>query len=242
MRASALVALMTLVPLTSPVTLRGQEVEGAAHPPLIVSSGRGEIRATPDRATITLSVQTRAASASEAASENARKQTAVIAALRTAGVRDSQISTQNYSITPETRYDKEGQAPRIVSYLVTNSLSVETAASAKIGTLIDASLAAGANQVSSIDFSASNSQELYQKAVASAVANARAQAAAMAAAAGGRLGPLVEIVGNDAGWTPPGPRAMRGALAMAAVETPVMPGQETITASVTARWTFVPDR
>ncbi len=241
MRASVLVALVTLVPFAVPATAHAQDVETSSRTPLIVTSARGEVRTTPDRATITLSVQTRAASASEAAADNARKQTAVIAALRAAGVRDSQISTQNYAITPETRYDKEGQAPKIVSYLVMNSLSVKTAASAKIGALIDAALSAGANQASSIDFSASNSQELYQRAIASAVTNARAQASAMAAAAGGHLGPLVEIVSNDAGWAPPGPRPMRG-VAMAAMETPILPGPEAVSASVTGRWTFVPDR
>lgn len=240
MRSPSLVAF-TIASFLGVTTARAQVADAAVHVPLIVSSARGEIRVTPDRATITLSVQTRAASASDAASENARRQTAVIAALRSAGVRDSQISTQDYAITPETRYDKGGQAPRIVSYLVTNGLAVRTSASAKIGALVDAALAAGANQISAIDFSASNSQELYQKAVASAVTNARAQAVAMAAAAGGHLGSLVEIVSNDAGWIPPGPRPMSG-IAMAAVETPILSGPEIITASVTARWTFVPDR
>ena len=233
-----MMTFMALVAALRPASVHAQESERPSHMATIVSSARGAVRAVPDRATITLAVQTRAASAADAAAENARKQTAVIAALRAAGVRDSQISTQNYAVTPETRYDKEGQAPRVVSYVVSNSIAVEVAASSKIGALIDAALSAGANQVSSVGFSASNAQQLYQRAVTVAVENAKAQAEAMAAAAGGRLGPLIEITTNDGGFSPPGPRAF-GGVAMAVAETPIMAGPETVTASVTSKWTFV---
>jgi uncharacterized protein len=238
MRGIYITTLMLLA-VGGAVQLRAQDAAVPSRTPLIVSSAHGEVKAPPDQATITLSIQTRAGSAAQAASENAHKQSAVLAALDSAGVRDSQISTQNYSIVPETRYDKQGQVPRIVSYLVVNSISVETGTSARLGALIDAALSAGANQVSSVDFTVSNSQQLYQRAVAVAVENAQAQAQAMAAAAGGHLGSLVEMVSNDAGWTRPAPLAFRG-VAMAAAETPIIAGPRTVSASVTGRWIFLP--
>lgn len=233
-------ALAALI-LTLPAGVRAQTSGSPSVPPIISTSARGEVKVAPDRASITVSVQSRATSATEAASENARKQTAVIAALRALAIPDSQISTQNYTMTPETRYDKDGQAPRIVSYLVTNSLAVELADVSKVGKVIDASLNAGANQVSSVDFFASRANQLYLRALSVAVGNARAEAESMARAAGGRLGPLIEMANNDGGWSPPAPRGVRMMSLAAAPETPIMAGPESITASVTGRWVFVPD-
>ena len=233
--------LMAVVSATAPAAV-GAQGTPAPTPPIVVSSARGEVKATADRAIIVFAVQTRATTAAAAAAENASKQSAVFAALRSAGVRDSQISTENYAITPETRYDKDGQAPHVVSYLVTNSVALRLAASSNLGEFIDRALSAGANQVSSIDFSSSGAQSLYQRALSIAVQNAKAQAEVMARAAGGHLGPLVEISSTDGGWVPPSPREMRGvAFAAAAVQTPIIPGQETVSASVTGRWNFIPD-
>jgi uncharacterized protein len=242
MRHIHTILLMTLVSGAAPMGLAAQQAPESVRTPVIVSSAHGMVRAASDRAIIVLAVQTRATTAAAAATENAAKQTAVLAALRSAGVRDSQISTENYAITPETRYDKDGQAPHIVSYLVTNSIAVRVEASSDLGRFIDTALSAGANQVSSIEFSASDTQSLYQRALSIAVQNAKAQAEVMARSAGGHLGPLVEISSTDGGWIPPTPREMRGmAIAAAAVQTPIVPGPETVSASVTGRWTFVPD-
>lgn len=227
--------------LALPAGVRAQAPASLPSTPVISTSARGEVKVTPDRASITLSVQSRATSATDAASENARQQTAVIAALRALAIPDSQITTQNYAMTPETRYEKDGQAPHIVSYLVTNSLRVELTDISKVGKVIDASLNAGANVVSSIDFFASRSSQLYLQALSAAVASARAQAEAMARAGGGRLGPLIEVTNNDGGWSPPAPRGIRTMSMAAAAETPIMAGPESITASVTGRWVFVPD-
>lgn len=241
MRTRFPVGVWAALVLTLPSGVRAQAPGSQPGPPVVSTSARGEVKVVPDRASITVSVQSRAASATEAATENARKQTAVIAALRALAIPDSQISTQNYTMTPETRYDKDGQAPRIVSYLVTNSLAVELADVSKVGRVIDASLNAGANQVSSVDFFTSRAGQLYLRALAAAVGNARAEAEAMARAAGGRLGPLIEMTNNDGGWSPPAPRGVRTMSLAAAPETPIMAGPESITASVTGRWVFVPD-
>ena len=236
-----IVAAWSALVLALPAGARAQNTASGSSAPIISTSARGEAKVTPDRASITLSVQSRAASATDAASENARKQTAVIAALRALAIPDSQIATQNYTMTPETRYEKDGQAPHVVSYLVTNSLSVELTDISKVGKVIDATLNAGANVVSSIDFFASRASQLYLQALSAAVANARAEAEAMARAGGGRLGPLIEVTNNDGGWSPPAPRGIRTMSMAAAAETPIMAGPESITASVTGRWVFVPD-
>src|SRR3954467_306927 len=96
--------------------------QDATRPPVpqIMTSAQGEVRVIPDRATVTVGVQTRAATAADAAAQNSRKQRAVIDAIKARGVAADQISTTNFNVIPETKYDREGQSPRITSYLVTN--------------------------------------------------------------------------------------------------------------------------
>src|SRR5205823_12234552 len=88
-------------------------------PPQVVTTGQGEVRVTPDRATVMLGVQTRATTAEEATTQNSRKQRAVIDAIKARGIPAEQIATSSFNVIPETRYDREGQvAPRTTSYLV----------------------------------------------------------------------------------------------------------------------------
>jgi uncharacterized protein YggE len=118
--------------------------------PQIVVSGRGEVRVSPDRATIQISVQTRGSTAAAAAAENAQKQQAVLSALRALGLGNDQLSTINYNVYPEQRY-VEGKEPVIVGYTVTNTILVDVRKLTQVGPVIDAALSRGANMITSCD-------------------------------------------------------------------------------------------
>jgi len=111
-----------------------------------------------------------------------------------------------------------------------------------IGRAIDASLDAGANMISSLSFYSSTLENARREALARAVSDARKDAEAIARAAGGVLGPLVEITSMPNPGPPPMPM-LRQAMERdaAAASTPIEPGQQTISAMVTARWVFVPN-
>jgi uncharacterized protein YggE len=202
-----------------------QQTSSEPRSPMITVSAHGEIQVVPDRAYILLSVQTRESSAAEAASENAAKQTAIITALRSMGIAASQISTQNYTVSPETRNDSGNHTPRVVSYLVSNSIRIEVSDLSLIGRVVDASLSHGANQVSSLSFFESNADQLYRNALTLAVSNAKAQANVMAIAAGGHLGELIELNSGEERFPSPVMGNVRMAT-FATAETPIMPGQE----------------
>lgn len=223
-------------------SLSAQVMHTSSLEPTITMTAHGEVTVIPDRAQISLGVQSRAVSATAAATENARKQDSVIAGLRSIGIRDSQISTESYSVTPETRYDKDGQAPHTVSYLVANTVRVDISDLRLVGKIIDMSLDHGANQVSSIGFFSSQRQRAVETAVAAAVSSAKSQATAMAVAAGGRLGPLLQL-SNDGQDQQPQPQGVfRAMAANSAPETPILAGQQTVTATVTASWRFIPNQ
>lgn len=215
----------------------------SAPAPQIVTSGQGETRITPDRATLEISVQTRAATAAEAGSQNARKQTAVLDALKKLGFANDQLSTSGYNLYPEMAYDRNGGRPRVTGYTATNSVRVDVRDIGMIGRAIDASLEAGANMVSSLSFYSSTIETARREALTRAVADARSDAEAIARAAGGTLGGLIEIASMQTGYPQPVPMLQRAMEKdAAAVATPIEPGQQTISAMVTARWAFVANR
>lgn len=211
-----------------------------ARVPEIVTMAQGEARLAPDRATIYIGVQTRAKTAEEAGEENAKKQQAVIAAIRSQGIGEDQISTVNYSVYPEQQYHPErgDKEPRIVGYNVTNTVRVEVRNIDQVGSLIDAALAKGANSINSLEFYSSNEDTARRKALAEAVSRARGDAEALAKGAGGQIGDLIELSSTGTS-NPPRPLPMMMTQARAAEATPINPGEQTITVSVTARWKFV---
>lgn len=227
----------------APVALRAQSPTpvGAPIVPSLVTSGQGEAKVTPDRVSVLVNVQTRAATAAAAAATNAQRTKAVLDALGRLGLPKDQLSTEGYSAYPEMTYDRDGGTPRVTGYVVTNSVRAESKRVEQAGAIIDAALGAGANLINSLSFYASTIDEPRRQAIALAVASARADAEAMAQAAGGRLGALIEL-STQGPTAPPRPMfdvAARGKVAMAE-QTPINPGQQSVNVFVTARWGFVP--
>ncbi len=227
--------------IIAPLTTQAQDTRATIETiPQIAVTGRGEVKVTPDRATIQVSVQTRAVSAAAAASENATKQQSVLAALRTLGLQNDQLSTINYNVYPEQRYE-QGKEPVIVAYNVTNTILVDVRKLNQVGPIIDAALSHGANMIAALQFYASNTETARRSAIATALEKARADAEAAARAAHGSLGSLLEI--NIGAYSPPPPRPMMMARVAGGVaqmdSTPINPGEETLSVEVSTRWRFI---
>ena len=137
-----------------------------AQPPRIITSGEAQVRVTPDRATILVGVQTRAATAAAAGAANARTQKAILDTLKAMGLTPDQLATQNYSVNPEMQYPPSGGSGRVVGYTVSNVVRVELKRIEQVGPVVDASLAKGANQINSIQFSSSTASEARRNAMA----------------------------------------------------------------------------
>lgn len=232
--AGAALAGLTL----SAGSLRAQPSEATATAPEIAASASGEVKAGPDRATILFSVETRAATAAEASTDNASRQRAVLAALRAAGLAEADVGTISYTITPNMEYDQTRGSSRVVGYIARNTVRAEVREIARVGRVIDAAITAGANEVSSLQFATSRAEALRLDALRSAMTQACREASALAAAAGGTLGPLVQASTSEANYPPP-PMPMLRAEARQA-DTPITPQEVSITVSVATRWRFVP--
>lgn len=234
--------LAVLVGILAPVIAQSQDIPASvvASTPQIAVVGHGEVKVAPDRASIQIGVQTRAATAAAAGAENATKQQSVLAALKALGLTTDQLSTINYNVYPEQRFDP-GKEPVIVGYNVTNTIVADVRKLSQVGPVIDAALAHGANMINSLQFYSSNTDSARRTAIASAIEKARADADAAARAAGGTLAGLLEI--SIGGYSPPPPRPMMMARAGATqADTPINPGEETLSVDVSTRWRFNPAR
>lgn len=244
-RGAAVSLLCAVVaPVVFSSSALAQSSAAMSFPPSIVTSGTGEAKVTPDRAAVMVNVQTRAATAAAAASENARRTTAVLDALGKLGLPKAQLSTEGYTVYPETQYDQNGRTPRVTGYVVTNTVRAETHRPEQAGAIVDAALGAGANMINGLSFYASSIDVPRREAIAAAVANARADAEAMARAAGGTLGALIEL-STQGPTMPPRPMydmSMMARKEAAAAPTPVNPGEQTVSVYVNARWQFLAGR
>jgi hypothetical protein len=114
----------------------------------------------------------------------------VITALEGTGINNSSIQTTNYNISPQSSCCTG--PPTITGYQVTNEVQVTILASgqglsqlaAKTGQAIDAAASQGANDISGIQFTASDSelQQATQNALQLAVQDASSQAHTIASA------------------------------------------------------------
>lgn len=231
---------LALAAFIAPLSAHAQDSKAPFEAiPQIAVTGRGEIKVSPDRATIQISVQTKATTAAAAAAENATKQQAVLAALRQLGLTNDQLSTINYNVYPEQRYE-QGKEPVIVGYNVTNTILVDVKKLDQVGPVIDAAIARGANMITSLQFYASNTEVARRSAIAIAIEKARADAEAAARAARGTLGTLLEINIGSYSPRPPQPMMMLARGAAAQADTPINPGEETLAVEVNTRWRFIP--
>jgi len=204
----------------------------ARDQPTISMSGHGEARAQPDIAMLSAGVSVGAPTAAAALATANKDMQAVFQSLRKLGVADRDIQTRNFSVHPEYAAGS-GEAPRVTGYQVSNQVEVRLAEIGKLGSALDALVAAGANQINDVRFSIHDPTALLVEARTSAVADARTKAETFAKAAGMTLGPILSI--SESGIE--GPRPVVSAAAMArAASVPVAMGEETIGADVTITW------
>ena len=158
----------------------------------ITVSGDAIVQAQPDTAILTISVVTQARRALEAQQANAAKTEAVIQALKAAAGTGAEIKTSGYSVQPQRMY-RENQPPTITGYEARNTVTVTTSALTKVGTLIDASSQAGANDIAGIAFTLRQDRPARDRALVEATSEAMHKAEMIARALGRKVTRIVEV-------------------------------------------------
>ena len=223
MRILPVAGLLTLVAVVTAVALPGAATSAAADAGGITVQGTASLEVVPDRAELTFGVESQGDTARAALAANAAEMRKVVAALKTAGATD--LKTQYVSFSP--RYNERNEAQ---GFTASNSVSATVMEIGRSGAVIDAAVAAGANQVYGPNLSRGDQTELYREALKAAVANARASAQALASASGLALGRVTAIV-EGGGAPQPLPFAAADK-AMEAGSTPIEPGTQQVSATV----------
>ncbi|MEO4000397.1 SIMPL domain-containing protein [Mesorhizobium sp. CAU 1732] len=174
------------------------------QPPRVVVVGEGETAIAPDMAIVTLAVMRDAETARAALDQANEAMTAVIAAMKEAGIEARDLQTAGLQINPRYVYPQNGegeQKPRIVGYEVSNTLTIRVRDISKVGEVIDESVTLGVNQGGSISFVNDDPSAAMTEARKRAVQDATSRARTLAEAAGVELGSIIEL--SEQAMTPP---------------------------------------
>lgn len=199
---------------------------------VISVTGEGRALAEPDMATVTVGVQTDADTAAAAMAESSARLAAVIERLTSAGIEPRDIQTSGLSLGPRYDYSRsDGAPPALIGYTASNMVTVRVRALDRVGGVLDAVVADGANTLNGLTFGLADDRVLTDAARRAAVADAAAKAALYAEAAGVKLG-RVKSISDTGGYMPPMPMAMDAAPFAKSANVPVAPGELTVSASV----------
>lgn len=200
-------------------------------PTTLTISAEGRVTRAPDIAEVSGGVVTSAPTAAAAMAENASRMTAVVAAVKKAGIADRDIQTSGLNLQPQYRYENN-QPPVLTGYQVTNTVSLRLRKIGEAGRLLDTLVGVGANQINGPSFSVDAADAALDEARVAAVAMARTRAQLYAKAAGLRIKRIVSI--SESGAIEPGPRPMMMARSMKMeAAPPVEPGEVALGVNVT---------
>jgi uncharacterized protein len=188
------------------------------------------VKKAPDMATISAGVVTQARTAKAAMDDNARRLSAAFTALKAAGIADRDLQTSGINLSPQYNYIAN-QRPTIKGYEASNRVTVRIRKLENIGPVLDALVAQGVNEINGPTFGLDNPEAELDTARTEAMATAMRRAELYARASGMRVKRVVTI-NESGGYEPPQPRPMmmmRAQMADAAPETPVAPGEVTLT-------------
>lgn len=198
---------------------------------LLSVSAEAKATRVPDVATMSTGVVTQAADANGALRANAEEMNKVMSAVKAAGIAERDVQTSGISIYPQYRY-AENKPPVITGYQASNTVNLKVRDIAKLGKVLDALVASGANQVNGPNFEIDQPEEAYDEARRNALAKAQARAEMYAKTLGLRVRRIVSI-DEGTGYQPPVMLRMAAkSMAMDAMESPVSPGESTLSANL----------
>ena len=228
----AAAATVAAIPAVALADMTGPAITGTR----LDVSARGAVTRMPDVAVISAGVITQAPDARAAVATNAGAMAQVLAALRKAGVADRDMATAQISLNPQYRY-AENRPPVVTGYQASNSVTIRFRDVAKSGAILDALVAAGANQINGPSMTIDKPEAALDEARVAAIKTARARAELYAHAAGLTIKRIVSI--SEAGEMPQPiamPMMARAKMADSVAQTEIVPGEQEV--GITVAVTF----
>ncbi len=155
----------------------------------ITASGEVQSTVAPDRVRVSFGVETDAATAADAQSENSATSNRILQVVSNSGIPSSDVKTTQLSVYPNTRYDPISGKYVNEGYKAVHMITVETSKLQGVGELIDAVVDAGANRVDQVYFflSEEKERELRNGMLGEAASKAKTKAEGIASGLGSRI-------------------------------------------------------
>ena len=250
LKLAAVATLASLSLIATPL-VSAQDAGMLPEPQRTIStSGTGIVTVEPDMATFSVGMEARNEDLKPAQDEVTNEANAITAMLLERGVAEEDIRTSSYRITPENKYDFNGNFVEIENYVVTMSISITVHDIDLVGELLDESVALGAEYVSNISFGVSDPDPYIQQARQAAIADAKLKAEDYAVGSDSTLTGLFSLYESSS----PQPTAKDGGMdapvmAEAAMDSSaresapvdVSAGTTTIVVRVEVTWTVEPN-
>jgi uncharacterized protein len=232
MRTKLLILSLLLIAAALLSACSGSIQFGQAQPRTINVTGNAQVILAPDIAYVSIGVHTEAPAAKDAVASSNTQTQAVIDAIKSQGVDAKDIQTTNFSVYQQTKTGPNGE--NLGTYFSTdNTVYVTMHDLTKIGNILDAAVAAGANNIYGITFDVQNKEAATQSGRDQAMTDAQAQAEQLAKAAGATLGAVQSISYYS---NPPTPIYYDNKAAAAGIggggSVPISSGQLTLTVTV----------
>lgn len=197
-------------------------------------TGAATLQATPDQAIITLGVQTENIDPKLAQQENSQTISEIVSTLRTLGIAEENIKTSDYRIDPQYKYVDGKEI--FQNYKLQHMLQIKTNDIEKVGAIVDSAVKQGANSISNVRFTLSNSDAYYNQALSLALSKAYQKARTLTGAINTRLNPIPIHIEELPVTTPP--IVYQTSSFSKASTTPLMPGELLITATVRVTYSY----
>lgn len=231
--------LMTALALGASAVPASATAQTAAAVPVLAGtrldvSATGEVTRVPDLAIISAGVQTLQPTATGAIEENATRMERVRAALKRAGIADKDIQTSSINLNPEYHYENS-QPPRLTGYRATNTVNIQFRDLKRTGSILDALVAEGANQINGPNLTIDKPEAAYDEARVKAIAAGQARAELYARALGKRVVRILSVSESGAYVPPPMPMAYGRDMAAAGApmaKTEIDPGTQQLQVNI----------
>ena len=192
-----------------------------------------EAGVVPDIAVIQAGVTTQGKTARAASEANSKAMSEVLAALKASGIAERDVQTSGVNLNPQYKY-VENESPTITGYQAINNVNITVRDIAKLGKIMDALVATGANQINgpTFDLDDAKKEAAYDEARRAAVEKAQARAEMYAKTLGKKVRRIVSI-SEGGSFAPPRPMPMMAMKVMDRMEsTPISPGENTLSVNL----------
>ncbi|WP_272521461.1 oxidative stress defense protein [Providencia sp. PROV202] len=214
MKLKSIVVAALLAGLAVPTMSLASAVPEGPH---ISTSASGAVKVAPDMATLSINVQVTNKDAAAAKAAVDKRVAEYYEFLKKNGIEKQDIEAANVRTQPNYDYSSTAKAS-LKGYTATRTVEVKVKKLDQLNVLLDGALAAGLNEINSVQFGVNDPQKYRNAARDQAMKNAQQQAEALAKGFNAQLGPIYSINYN-APSDVPYPMAMRsrgGALKAAA--------------------------